>query len=85
MSSHSIKSLINDYLAPEQPDDCREATTKLLAKALGKHDGPFVYRGQAFSVAKDGSILADPAPETEEVPADEGTPNPISDTPDQES
>jgi hypothetical protein len=71
---------INDYLAPEQPDDCREASKAILVAAL-KSSGPVVHNGRQVSLSRDGTdIVVEDAPEAEVLPeeADEGPPAPVA-------
>jgi hypothetical protein len=49
----TIADLINDYSAPEQPEDCREASALALAAALHA-TGPVVHQGKVFSVTGKG-------------------------------
>jgi hypothetical protein len=64
----TIAHLIYDFLAPEQPDYCREASLQLLAEALSS-TGPVIHAGQVVSVAKDGSVEFDTSRKAEPIPA----------------
>lgn len=48
----TVAHLIFDFLAPEQPEDCRQASLKLLERTLAI-TGPVIHEGQIVS-ADDG-------------------------------
>ncbi len=62
-----LSTLIYAFLAPEQPDDCRQASLELLTAAL-KATGPVVHCGQVVSLGKDGSVDFEPC-KSEPIPA----------------
>lgn len=64
----TVSHLIFDFLAPEQPDDCREASLALLAEAL-RSTGPVIHRGQVVSAGKDGGVDFDANRKGERIPA----------------
>ena len=51
----SVANLIYEYLAPEQPDYCRQASLEILAKALAV-TGPVIHCGQVVSLGKGGKV-----------------------------
>lgn len=59
----SLAALINDYLAPEQPDDCREASRARLAEALAAAPGPVAHRGKTVALEGDEVVVEDAPPE----------------------
>jgi hypothetical protein len=57
----AIATLIHEYLAPVQPDDCREVNRARLAAVL-KASGPVVHQAQVVSLAADGTIAREARP-----------------------
>lgn len=51
--SRTVAHLIYDFLAPEQPEDCRQASLELLERAL-KVTGPVILEGQIVSADESG-------------------------------
>lgn len=64
----TVATQINEFLAPVQPDDCRQANLALLVNAL-RATGPIVHRGHVVSLAADGSVEFDASRPIEPIPA----------------
>lgn len=71
--SRTIADLIHDFLAPEQPEDCRQASLGLLVDALGK-SGPVLHSGHIVT-ATECEVTFDRTRHLGEFPADDIPPD----------
>jgi hypothetical protein len=67
-ASPELASLIRDYLATDQPRDCKKASKEKLVAAMGEAPGPVTYANKIVSLDGEDVVVEDvPAEEANEA------------------